>query len=425
MRDKPKTAVVTSTIKDSYGAGRQIGEKIVKKIGKSPDLILFFCTLDYKENGGFEKLLKGIYNTLPDETQLAGGIVPGFLNKDGCYARGATALAISYPNMNICIGIGKNTKRNPKKAARTAVAQIKAGLKNKYENKIIFSIISGPKNPDLPGVKNTNIINSKIKAGFMLYMFSFMQKVFQKGFGKEREVLEEITKKLTDFHLIHTSNYSKPPFTENYQFHNKNVLDEKAVVVAIETDMNFKLNFATGVEKTNKNLEITNLTNDRKVIKKINKKPPLEEYIKKIGMSKEEFEEQKWTDITAKYPLGFIENNKTILRSPLLILGNYMGFLTKIEYNNVFIADVNPKKMISATNEVLNAEKPFFGFFTSCIARRDLLGIKVFEVQEKMKQYFEDKDFLLIYSGSEGVYKPNEKLYYLNETITSVIFQES
>jgi hypothetical protein len=43
-------------------------------------------------------------------------------------------------------------------------------------------------------------------------------------------------------------------------------------------------------------------------------------------------------------------------------------------------------------------------------------------VQKKLKQYFKDKPFLLIYSGSEAIYKPDEGLDFLNETITSAIF---
>ena len=421
-----RAVVESSTKKNSYESGKEIGEKILEKMSdKSPNLILLFCTIDYKDYGGLEKILDGIYSIINKETKLAGGTVPGFINQKGCYASGVTALAIYHEHMNISIGTGKNTKRNPKKAAKKAINQIKSNLTNQYENKIIFSIISGPKNPNLPGVKNKNIINSKIKSRIVLSMFSFMQKVFQKGFGRERELIEEIIRELPDFYLIHTTSYSKPPYNENYQFHNKKVLDEQAVIVAIETDIKFNLNFATGAEKTDKKLNLTSLNKGKTVIKKINRKPPLEEYIKKMGLTNQEFEEMKWTYINTKHPFGYIKNNKTILRPPLLILGNYMGLLTKIEEEkNIFIADITPEKMISATDEVLTIEKPLFGFFTSCIARRDLLGIKVFKIQEKMKDYFKDRNFLLVYSASEGLYKPDDDFYFLNETITSAIFRE-
>jgi len=420
-----KTAVGTSTLKNSYDAGKEIGEKILKKLDCKPSFVLLFSTLHYeKYDGGLKDVLEGIWSVLPVDTPLAGGTVPGFLNIDGCYARGVTAFAINYPNMNVTIGYGKNTKRNPKKAARHAVEMIKTNLKDEYKNKFIFSFISGAKNPDIPGVKNTNIINSKIKARMMLLMISFMQKVFQMGFGKEEEVLQQMTKELPEFNIIHSSSYSMPPFKENYQFYNKEVLDECAIFVAVDTELDFDIDFATGAEKTNIDFKITQINKNRTVIKKLNNKPPLKEFIDKMGWDHDTFQEFKWAEITSKHPMAYIKNDKIILRPPLLILGNYMGFLTKIEENNIFVTKITPDQMVHAVDEIIKPIKPEFGFFTSCIARRDFLGIKTFKVQEKMKKYFKDKDFLLIYSAGEGIYKPEEGFYFLNETITSAIFHE-
>jgi len=420
-----KTTVGTSTLKNSYDAGREIGEKILKKLNCKPNLVLLFSTLHYeKYDGGLKDLLKGIWSVLPEDTQLAGGTVPGFLNADGCYARGVTALAINYPKMNITIGYGKNTKRNPKKAAKHTVEMIKSNLKNEYKNKFIFSFIAGGKNPDLPGVKNTNVINSKIKARIMLSMISVMQKVFQIGFGREGEILEHAIKELPDFNIIHSSSYSMPPFKENYQFYNREVLDECALFAAIDTDLDFNIDFATGAEKTNIDFKITQINKNRTMIKKLNNKPPLKEFLYKMGWDYDAFQEFKWSDITSRYPMAYIKNDKIILRPTLMILGNYMGFLTKVEKDNIFITKITQDQMVHAVDEILKPIKAEFGFFTSCIARRDFLGIKVFKVQEKMKEYFKDKDFLLIYSAGEGIYKPEEGFYFLNETITSAIFEK-
>jgi len=279
-----KVAVSTSTAKNSYKAGREIAKRILQKINCNPDIIFLFCTMDYdeKEYGGLTEILKGVWEVLPENIKLVGGTVPGFLNTDGCYARGVTALAISYPNMNISIGFGKNTKRNPKKAANQAVKTIKTNLKNEYKNKMIFSIISGTKNPDLPGVENTSVITSKIKSKIMLSMFSFFQKAFQLGFGREHELLEEVIKQLPEYSIIHSSSYSLPPFSKNFQFFNKQVLDECAVIVAIDTDMDFDIDFRTGAKKIIDS-KITKISKDQTVVKKLNYNPPLDEYIKKLG----------------------------------------------------------------------------------------------------------------------------------------------
>jgi len=421
-----KTAVATSTIKNSYQAGKEIGKKILLKTNDNPNLILLFATLDYEEyEGGLKNLLDGLYSVIPNNVKLAGGTVPGFLNNDGCYARGVTAFSINYPNMNIALGFGKNTKRSPKKAAKQAIKMIKNDLKNDYENKFIFSFISGPKNPNLPGVKSTNIINSKIKARILLSMFSVMQKLFQKGFGKEEEILEQIVKNLPDFNIIHSTTYSKPPFSENYQFYNNNLFDEHAVFLAIETDLKFDIDFATGAEETNKNLVVTKTNKNKTVIKKFDKNPAFAEFLKKMDWTYDILNDSKMTDISSRYPISYKKNNKIITRPPLMILGNYMGFLSKIEKENIFISKVTPNGMVNAVDEILKTTEPEFGFFSSCIARRDFLGIKIFQVQEKLKKYFKNKDFLLIYGAGEAANKIDTGFYFLNETITSAIFYKN
>ncbi|MEF8879425.1 MAG: hypothetical protein V5A64_03425 [Candidatus Thermoplasmatota archaeon] len=253
-------------------------------------------------------------------------------------------------------------------------------------------------------------------------MFSFIQKVFQKGFGREEEVLEEMTKKFPDFNFIHSSSFSVPPLVGNYQFYNKKILDECALFMLIDTDLDLKMDFVTGAEKTNIDFDITQINRNKTVIKKLNNKPPLDQYIKKLGWDYNTFQEFKWSHITAKYPIAFMKNKRIVVRPPLMILGNYMGFLGKFDKDDVFIARVTPDKMVDSVDEISKPMKPEFGFFTSCIARRDFLGIKVFGIQEKMKNYFEDKDFLLIYSAGEGLHKPDEGFYYLNESLTSAIF---
>ena len=73
---------------------------------------LLFSTIHYEKYGGFQEFLNGVWDVIPKETPLVGGTVPGFINNYGCFSRGASALAVSYPYMDIAVGVGKNTKRN-------------------------------------------------------------------------------------------------------------------------------------------------------------------------------------------------------------------------------------------------------------------------------------------------------------------------
>lgn len=419
-----KSAVGTSTKKNSYEAGKEVADITMKRLGCKPDFFLLFCTLDYENTGGLENLLKGVWSVLPEGTSLVGGIVLGFLNPDGCYARGVTSLAVSYPHMNITVGYGKNTKRNPKKAGKQIIKTLTSNLTGTYNTKILFSFISATKNPKIPGIENTTFISSKIMARVSLSLVSFLQKVFLKGPGKEHEVLEVVTKGLPDFNLIHGSLACGAPYLRNFQFYNKEIFRDAAIVLGIECDIPLHLSFATGSKKTDIEVNITKTTKDKRIIKKINNKPAFPEYLRLIGLSEKFIDGSKWADRVIRHPLAFEKNDKIILRPTLLILGEYIGSVCKIEKNDAFIVKMTSQDILDSTDEVLISNEPMIGFFTSCLSQRDLLGIKVFQIQEKLSQYFKDKQFLLIYSGGEAIYTPKDDLYYLNESTCSAIFHK-
>jgi len=412
-----EVAVGTSTKKDAREAGREVAKNTLNKMNTKPDFILLFSTASYEKQGGFNEFLNGVWEVLPDKTQLIGGTVAGFINHEGCYAKGATALAVSYPNMHITLGYGKNTKRNPKKAARQCAEMIKNKIKNRYKNKILLSVIAGPEMPS----KTSPFIDSKIVARLMLSLLSLSQEVFQIGFGREETVLEELTRLLPDFNLIHTSAIETQGST-NYQFLNNKVLKEHVVVLGIETDLDFSLNSAHGAEKIDVDFKITKISKDKTLIKKINNKPAFLELLQLMNWSKQKLEEERWISITNKYPLGFYKNNKIFLRPVMMVMGDFMGCMGKIENENMFVTQISPTKMVQSVDEIIKCNTPEFGFFVSCMARQSYLGSYVYNVQEKLKQYFQDKPFLLIYSGSEAIYQPTGKLEYFNETATSAIF---
>jgi len=417
-----KVAVGTSIKQNARDAGKEVAEITLKRLEGKPNFFLLFCTLDYEDTGGFENLLGGVWSVLPEGTLLAGGTVTSFLNSDGCYAKGVTSLAISYPNMNIISGYGKNTKRNPKKAGKQAAKMLKNNFSNEFDTKILLSFISGTKNPEIPGVKDTSFTSSKIMARISLLLMAFFQKVLLKGVGREQEVLEVITKELPDFNLIHGSITCGAPYLRNFQFYNKKIFKDAAVVLGIECDIPLHLDFSTGAKKTDNKLIITKTTRNRNMVKQFNNKPAFPEFLRSMGWTKESIGDFKWTDRGVRYPIAYEKNGKILLRTPLLIFGDYMGSVCKIEQNDVFIANMTSQDILDSTDEVLAPNEPLFGFFSSCLSQRDLLGIKVFQVQEKLKHYFKDKPFLLLYLGGEAVYKPRGDIYYHNESICSAIF---
>jgi hypothetical protein len=416
--------VFTSSNKDAEIAGKEIANAISKKLKQKPNFAMLFCTGHYEENNGLRKILDSVYASLPANTPFIGGNIAGFVTRTGCYARGAVVLTVSYPNMNISIGIGKNTKRNPKKAARQCSAMIKKGLKGNYKTKIIFSFVSGAEMPHIPGLSDATNIKSKLFARLMVSMFSFAQKTAQKGFGGEQEVLEEITRELPDFNLIHGSAMNSYTLENNYQFFNKEILTERVVCLAIETDLNLDLKSAHRGEETNINFKITDISKDRLFIKKINDKPALPEFLRLMNWTKESFEKEKLIDIIGRYPLTFEKNGKIFLRPIGAFIGDYIGAMARLEKDEIFITKISEHDIINSIDEITVRDNPQFGYMVSCIGRQGILGLKIFQSQEKIKNYFKDKEFLLIYTAAEGIKRPSEDLEYFNLTITSAIFSK-
>ena len=119
MAEKKLEAAVGMSRKwDAREAGKEVARSTIEKLSAPPDFFLLFSTIHYEKHGGFEEFLNGVWDILPEGTPLVGGTVTGFMNNYGVYTRGTTALAVSNPDMDVVIGSGKNTKRNPKKAAR-------------------------------------------------------------------------------------------------------------------------------------------------------------------------------------------------------------------------------------------------------------------------------------------------------------------
>jgi len=422
---KLEAAIGTSIKEDPREAGIEVAEKTLKNFKGKIDFFLLFVTAHYEKNKGYQKLLDGLWEILPEGVRLVGGVFSGFINHDGVYAKGVTALACSYPNMDVTVSFGENVKRNPKRAALQCAKMIKDQTKNKYDKKIIFSFISGGELPKASSSKGEGNIKSKIKAKIILKMFSFFQKVMQKGLGNEQEFLEYLSEEIPDFSIIHGSMINNLTLMSNYQFLDKKVLKETALALTIEIDRDFELNYANATERFSEDFIISEISKDKRVIKKINNKPAFKELRRIMSWTDEYLNQQlDWMALTSKYPIAFEENGKIYIRTISMILGDYIGTMGKINSKKAFIGSISQTKMIDSIDEVIKDDNPDFGFLVSCIARQGFLGIKVYQIQEKLKKHFKEKPFLLLYTGGEGMRKLGGKLEYLNESITSFIIKK-
>jgi hypothetical protein len=404
--------------------GEKVAKELVEKIKQkvpNPKFILLFATIDYKDE--FKKILSGLKTAFP-KSPLIGGTVMAFITPENCYARGVTAFALNYSQMDVAVGIGHNTKRNPKKAAKECSKMIENKLKDsKYKNKILLSFISGSEVPEFPGVGRKSIIKSGTLAKTMMSSFKFSQEVLQKGFGRECEVLDELIKNLPTYYLIGGS-LVDDKLNENYQFLNENFFTESVVCLGIKTDIDFNLNYANGAVLGDIKFKITKFSEDKQIVHEINNKPAVPEFLKLMNWPENFVDEKRWKRILPYFPVAFNKNNEIFLRPISMMLSNSMGFMSRIETSNVFVTFMSGLRMVNAVNDTLTKKyKPDFGLFSSCAVRLMGLGYKIYDVRKKLLNYFEGKPFLLIYAAGEYVYEPKIGLQYLQESIASSLFK--
>lgn len=428
--DEPKleAAVGMSRKWDAREAGKEVARSTLEKLGSPPSFFLLFSTIHYDKHGGFEEFLDGVWDVLPEGTPLVGGTVPGFINIYGCYTRGATALAVSYPNMDIAVGIGHSTKKNPQNAALECIKMIKNGLKNsKYKNKFLFEIVSGGKIPQFPGMGRRRVIKSGMTSKMATRLSGFSLTVLQYGVGREEEILDTLTTELPDYTVIGGSSIDDNNMIENFQFFGKNIYSNSIVALGLKTDQEININTTYGLKETGIKMNITKKGGYDRIIHKIDGLPALEGFLKKISWPYDFIDERLYRK-TFFIPLGYWKDDILFPNVIGLFLGKDIQCGYKIESNELHLLSASGRSLIGAVDENLEefkSKQNQLGLIISCAARLETLGANIFSVRKKLLDFFGEVPFLLIYVGGEDAYSINKGKRHVNESFNVVTLSKS
>ncbi len=419
-------SVGTTRLWDAFEAGKDVARKAISDLDEIPSFVLLFSTIHYEKRGGFEEFLKGVWDVLPQGTPLIGGTIAGFMNNDGCYTRGATALAVSYQNMDVAIGIGHNTKRNPKKAANSCSKMIKKTLdKSEYQNRYLIEIVSGGKIPQFAGIGRRRVIKSGLTSKISTMLSSFSLKVLQYGVGREEEILDSLVRNLPDYKIIGGSSMDGNSLIENYQFYGTKIFTNSLVALGVSTKQNIELNTTYGLKETGKKFEITKKSRCGRIIHKIDNMPALYGFLTKISWPLDFIDESLYRK-TFFIPLGYNKNGILFPNVIGLFLGKAIQCGFKIESRELSLLSASGKSLIEAVDE--NFEKHpsnnEFGFIVSCAARLEALGKNIFSVNEKLCGFFKETPFLLIYASGEDTYSKELGKRHINESFNMMTISE-
>jgi hypothetical protein len=421
-----ETAIGMSRKWDAREAGREVAESAIKKLTRPPDFFLLLSTIHYEKYGGFQEFLDGVWDVLPKETPLVGGTVAGFINNYGCFSRGASALAVSYPRMDIAVGVGKNTKRNPYRAAKQCALMIQDNLKESpYKNKFLLNFISGPVMPSIPGVGQKKYIRSGFISNFALQVLGLSQALVQKGLGREDEIFEETSQQLPNYQMILGTSMDDYKGIRNYQFYNKKVLTNAVVNLGVATDLSLNVYTTHGMKETDLHFTITKLGARNHAICKINGKPAVPELLRLLQWPEGFLTEETMIHTILYYPISLKRHGREVPVVMPMIMKDYIIIPCVIDDGEVSILTVSGKDLINAVKENLHffdEIQPEFGLFSACMTILETLGRKTNILQEELHRYFKDKSFLLFYSAGEGTYSPSTNITYANMSFNTAIF---
>jgi hypothetical protein len=399
-----EVAVGISRKWDAREAGREVARTAIEKLTRPPNFFLLFSTIHYEKHGGFQEFLDGVWDIIPQGTHLIGGTIAGFINKFGCYTRGATALAATYPNMDVAIGTGKNTKRSPRKAGRMASKKILQGLeKSLYSNKFLFVVISGPTLPKSKRYGTMKIVDDTKSSRVLSKLTNISTRVNQIGLGRETEVLNGLCEEMMDFSLLGVSSNDDNKYLNHYQFYNKEILKNSIVALGIKTDMKIFLKTSYGFISTGEKATITGTENWNYVVKSLDNKSAVKTYFEKTGISREIINEGNIHRITPFLPIGCYHKDGTLHPYPVAsFLGDYLLFGHDTVSKEIEFLSATGKSLINAVDESIRAlpELPNLLLVSSCAARLETLGKEVNRVREIIEKDVKE-NYLVLYGLGE------------------------
>lgn len=419
-------AVGMSRLWDARKAGREVARQAIKDLKQPPSFFVLFSTIHYKDHGGFEQLLAGVWEVLPKGTPLVGGTVAGFMNNFGCYTHGCTALAVCCEQMDVAVGVGRNTKRNPKRAARQCARMIQSGLQHsKYDNKFLLNLVSGPETMKIPGQGYKKVVDSGFMSRFVSFAFGMSQFLLQKGPGREDEIFEELVKEMPESKILLGTTMDDYKWIDNYQFVNDKILTNSSLIVGLSTNYMFDVYTTHGMKETDIKFDITKLSRNGHIIHKINNKPALQELQKLLNWPDGFINEKTMAHTILYYPISLKRHGRQVPAVMPTFLKDSILTPCIVDKGEISILTVSGKDLIKAIGFNLSHFKdiePEFGLFSSCMTILQTLGNNISIVQKEISNSFNGKPFVMFFCAGEGTYSLENNIIYANMSFNSAIF---
>jgi len=411
-----ESSVGMSRVWDARKAGQEVAKNTITNLDNPPSFFLLFSTIHYEKHGGFNEFLNGIWDVLPSGTPLIGGTVAGFMNQNGCYTRGATGLAVYSENLEIEVGIGHNTKRNPKKAVGECFSNFKGINDNK--NQFIFEIVSGAEIPNFPRIGRHSVIKSKRMGEASVKLLPIISRL-NMGADKADEILDNIINHFPKSKLIGLTCMDDRKFVHNYQFFNDKVFENALCLMKINSNLNFELNTSFGLVERHMDEFDFELNHDKRLVQKINSNIATEELLNIVGITKDNVRMlDRFYSQSFYYPFGYYMDDFIHACIVSGILGEKIYFANKVAKNKLKLFQLTGKQIFNSTEKIfssLNVNNDLV-FMIMCETYIETLGCQIYNIYNFIKNKIKIP-FLILFVSGESVSYGNGVPHYLYESL--------
>ena len=339
------------------------------------------------------------------------------MNQDGVFTRGVTAMAVQDPEMQVAVGVGKNVKRNPRKAARQAANMTKkrASVLDEYHNKVLFTFVSGAIIPRVPFIGTVNNVNSAVLGKLLSRVGMRLAALLGTGVGKEETFVIELSKHFEDYCIFGGSSVDDYSCLDNYVFLNETPLKNSTVILIFGINKNVYMNWVLGAKPTDRKFTITKTAYDDRIIVSINGKSAKKQFLEEISKISEErfkmIEPAFYYKTSDYFPIGF-EDNPMYTTGVGAIYGKELLLGYKALGRKGVLLSVSGKEILESVDELLKgfkSEKAFAFVYSSGI-RLNMLSHKAWMLKEKYEKYFDGLPYLVVYPMNNYFKEPGERI---------------
>lgn len=401
---------------DARRAGQEVAKSTIAKLKHPPSFFLLFSTIHYEKHGGFNEFLNGIWDIIPRGTPLIGGTIAGFMNQHGCYTRGATGLAAYSENLEVEIGIGHNTKRNPKKSVNECFSNFKE-IDDK-SNQFIFEVVSGAEIPNFPRIGRHSVIKSKRMGDASIKLLPIISRL-NMGADKADEILDNILNHFPKSKLIGLTCMDDRKFIHNYQFFNDKVFENSICLMKINSDLNFELNTSFGLVEKNEDEFDFELNPDKRLVQKINDNIATEELLNIVGIDKENVRMlDRFYSQSFYYPFGYYKDDFIHACIVSGILGEKIYFANQSSKTKLKLFQLTGKQILKSTEKIFSNlhNNHNLVFMVMCETYIETLGSQIYNLYKLIKEKI-NVPFLILFVSGESVSYGNGVPHYLYESL--------